>query len=94
MIAIGMLVVLTAGIAFALHMMIRRYLLAVLATGVIMDGVLFLLQTPGRWRLRDTIIFAVAALVAMGVSAIVGAWPAVLRKRRRDAVRGFDVINR
>ena len=94
MIAIGILVVLTAGIAYALHMIIRRYLVAVLATGLVMDGVLFLLQTPGRWRSKDTLVFAVAALVAMGVSAVVGAWPAVLRKRRRDAVRGFDVINR
>jgi urea transporter len=94
MVLIVILILASAAIALALHAIIRRYLVAVLATGIVIDGWLFLLRTGGAWTAKDTFILALASTIAISVSAIVGVWPAALRKRRKAAIPGFDVIKR
>jgi glycerol uptake facilitator-like aquaporin len=91
-VAILIFIALTAGIAFALHAMIQRFAIAVLATGLLMAGVLALLRTHGAWSAGDLGVLCVAGVVAMIVSALVGTPLATARKRRADATRGFDVL--
>ncbi len=87
------LLILAAAVALALHQIIRRYLAAVLATGILADLLLLLVSVPGAgWGWRETRVMLVAGLASMGVSAVVGTPFALARKRRADAVRGFDVL--
>ena len=92
MTAIIVLLVATAAISLALHAMLRRFVPAVLATAVLMDGLLLLLRVQGPWKQSDTQVMLVAAAIAMAVSACVGAPLAVARRRRENAARGFEVM--
>ena len=86
------LLVLVAAVALGLHQIIRRYVIAVVATGVLADLLLLLVSVPGaQWGWRETRVMLTVAVISMAVSALVGAPFALARRRRAEAVRGFDV---
>jgi hypothetical protein len=92
MIMIAVLVLITAGIAFSLHLILRGYFIAVVVSGIVADGLLLLVSVPGRWDSRMTLVMIVTAVIAMALSAMIGAPSALARKRKADAVQGFLVL--
>lgn len=97
LIAIIVLCLIAAIIALVLHLLIRWYLIAIMLTGLLLPIVPTMLvgyqgQPTERQVFRDAILLACVSIIGMVVSAAVGAPIALRRRRRADAVRGFDVL--
>lgn len=81
----------TAAISYVLHRVLKRYIAAIVATGILYVIVGLALSPGGTWTPKRFFVTATWGVICMGVSAWVG-WGLEKRRRQHQTARGFDVL--